>query len=452
MSNEFAKAFDAANYEHKPPPWHDRPCKPSSIASESQRAIDVYMMSQRPNGEMGGIGWWQTANGYTAMALHDKWSGQRQNYPKIAQAMKKCESECHKDFINEFNDDTLWWGLLCCHMYELEKDGWFLEKAKVIWQYIKNGKSCCGRGQYHFNDQDMEGAVFWTTRPGEGQINSITTGLFAELSVRLALIEMKRGDATLHPNNNNTSRPSSKERRPSSRDTTEEKRSSWRGLGGFLNSAQKTLKETTTPLITPNKALIETYLSTARTSLAWILRCRYRPREAVVLDTIKLKKQESLDWAFTYLTGVTLSACVLMYEATREKLFMVLACHMAHRAMRNSAWVEADGVLTESGAYGKGKHNPVDNNDSVGFKSVLVRALGVLLAVIRRTGCTLPEARMEEALVGKFLAIQFEALRHRNCNDSAQYGPWWAGPMEKPTSHSQLAVLDVMAAVKLVDR
>lgn len=450
MSNEFAKAFDSANYEHKLPPWHDRPCKPSNIPAATQRAIDVYMMSQKPNGEMGGIGWWQTANGYTAMALHDKWAGQRHNYPKIAEVMKKCEQECHNGFINEFNDDTLWWGLLCCHMFELEKDVWFIAKAKAIWQHIKTGKSVCGKGQYQFNGQDMEGAVFWTTRPGEGQINSITTGLFAQLSARLALIEQKRGDSNKSAHGQVNGRPSSK---GSTDEKERDRRGSWRGFGGFLNHAQKNIKEASSAAgVMSRQAKIENYISTARTALAWILRCRYKPREAVVLDTIRLKKQEAVDWTFTYLTGVTLGACALMFEATREKLFMTLACHMAHRAMRNPGWVEGDGVLTEHGSYGRGKHDPMKNNDSVGFKSVLIRELGILLAIIRRTACALPEAKIEEQLIAKFLAINYEALQNRNCNANGQYGPWWAGPMEYPTSHSQMAVLDVMAAARLIDR
>ena len=145
---EFHAAFQAAaETNHQPPPWaNDHRGPPPNLPQITQRAIDIYMMSQQPNGEMGGIGWWQTANGYTAIALHDIYSRSNHNYQRTADAVKKCEGH-RKGLINEFNDDTLWWAMCCLDLYTLGGDPWFLDKAKGIWEYMQRRNCLCGRGQ-----------------------------------------------------------------------------------------------------------------------------------------------------------------------------------------------------------------------------------------------------------------------------------------------------------------
>jgi hypothetical protein len=416
----FQEAFQIAKeWRHEMPPWANaQPQLPPNIPEITQRCIDIYMLSKQPNGEMGSIGWWQTANGYTAIALHDLWSGTSRNYQIPADNIKQCERD-HPGLINEFNDDTLWWAMLCLHVYSIGGDRLFLEQAKGIWRHIHNGRSVCGRKQVWFQDRDMEGGCFWTTRPGEGQVNSISTGLFAELSVRLALLEGMSGE--------------------SGSSTMAERHPHLSKLQNLLGHHQ------------PGSSS-DDYLETAHCSLGWILRCRYRPRDGIVLDGFRLKKGEAVDWTFTYTTGVALGACALLYEATRQEEYLTLACHIAHRAMRNPGWVEDNGVLTEHGAYGKGNHEPWKNDDSVGFKSVLLRHLAITYDVIRRTGANSVEAQRTAGLIKTFVNINFESQQQKNTNGNGQYGPWWNGPFEMPTSHSQMAVLDVMAAVRLVNR
>lgn len=392
-------------------PWTSIPYQaPSNIPSITQRAIDIYLLSQRPNGSVGGIGWWQCANGYTAMALHDLWSGitstdnvRRSNYTTLDQAIRKCESR-QPGLINVFNDDTLWWGLLCLHIYSLQHDTWYLSLSRGIWKHIRQSGSVCGRGQVLFRGKDMEGAVYWTTKPDEEQLNSISTALFAELSVRLALVARTQQDFLRCPYS------------PADRGTS-----------------------------------FQEYVEAARCSLGWVLRCRYRPEQGVVLDHIKLKRDKCVDWTFTYNTGVTLGACALLYSATGEEEYMHLACHMATKAMTHHGWVEADGVLTEKGAYGRGTHDPWKDDDSVGFKAVLVRQLGVLYDIVRQSEGGMPRARETAELIRSFVNVNFRSQIERNGNRNGQYGPWWDGPFECPTSHAQMAVLDVMAAVRLVN-
>ncbi|KAK3059464.1 hypothetical protein LTR53_020376, partial [Teratosphaeriaceae sp. CCFEE 6253] len=72
---------------------------------------------------------------------------------------------------------------------------------------------------------------------------------------------------------------------------------------------------------------------------------------------------------------------------------------MAHRAMRNHGWVEDNGVVTDLGAWGKGPGEPAKNSDGVGFKGVLVRHLGTLYEVIRKTNAQSPQARDTAELI-----------------------------------------------------
>ncbi|KAK4504858.1 hypothetical protein PRZ48_002821 [Zasmidium cellare] len=372
-----------------PPPWASNPyVPPANLGEITQRSVDVYFMSKRPNGEMGGIGWWQSANGYTAIALHDLYASSKQNYEALSTALRDCEKG-KSGFFNEFNDDTLWWGLCCLHVYEIGGDSWFLEKAKGVWRHVRDVGGVCRRGEAKFRGVDMEGAVYWKTDQDCEQINSISTGLFAELSVRLALVERR----------------------------TSSKRSL---LGSFFWRKDASIHE-------------------------------YRADDAIVLDNILLKQQIAQDWTFTYTTGVAIGVCALLYEMTREDECLTLACTMATKAMTRSSWVEDNGVLTEHGAYGKGNHEPSQNSDAVGFKAVLMRHLATLYGVVRRTACVERQACEMADLIKTFVNVNLQSQLERNTNGNGQYGPWWNGPFEMPTSHSQMAVLDVMAAATLVN-
>lgn len=374
---ELQNAIKACPPEQELPSWASNPyLPPSNLGNITQRCIDVYLMSKQPNGEMGGTGWWQSANGYTAIALHDIYSNSKQNYGVLASALRECEKR-KPGFFNEFNNDTLWRGLCCLHVYTIGGDGWFLEKAKQVWQHVKHVGGVCGRGQAKFRDMDMEGACYWKTTKDCEQINSISTGLFAELSVRLAMVE-KSGSSKHH----------------------------------FLES-----------LFHRKDASFDEYVETARCSLGWILRCRYRAQEALVLDNIMLKRQEARDWTVTYTIGVAIGVCALLYEVTQEHEYLELACTMTTKAMRRRNWVEENGVLTEHGAYGKGNHEPWKNSDAVGFKAVLVRHLATLYGVIRRTSSVEQRARGNADLIKSFVNVNLQSQLERNTNGNGQYGP-----------------------------
>lgn len=377
----------------------------TELSETTQKAIDVFLYSKQDNGEIGGIGYWQTANGYSAIALRDAWSGSKHNATILRDMLSKVGSH-HRDYINEFNDDTLWWAQCLLDFYQTNPDNHSPDIACRIWEHVH--KSMLRKGQASVRGLDMEGAVMWTTRPGEDQTNAITTGLFSELSARLAILNKS----------------------PHQREE-------------LLDAAEK--------------------------SFDWIIRCRYRGiPECIVLDTIKLKSQECVDWTFTYTTGQAIAAASALYIALSQaprgehdsqagmhnpgeheksaSTYLSLACDMARQAMARPGWVETDGTLTEHGAYGIGNHEEWKNDDSVGFKSILLRSLAKLYIALRNADT---QHDLQQS-IGNFIKRQYDSLQQRDTNGNGQYGPWWAGPMGMPTSHSQMAALDVMAAIHLV--
>ncbi|KAJ4353281.1 uncharacterized protein N0V89_005008 [Didymosphaeria variabile] len=395
----------------KPAPLPTRsPHGPHKI---TETAIDVFLYSQQENGEMGGIGYWQTANAYHAIVLHETYAGQRVLFNRILPAMDKIASRV-PHFINEFNDDTLWWAhcLLAIHPFVIgtPRQRWVNENLHAIWNHVSRYQLPPARFLLPGMEKpDMGGAVMWTSRRDEEQVNSITTGLFAALSARLAVLFYS-----------GTALPSGSEQ-------------------------QKTAHR---------------YIAAAEAGLGWILRECYRERDKVVLDGVMLRSGKRNNWTFTYTTAVTISSMVALatsylaipsyHKEAYAESKISRACDLAQASMRREQWVEpSTGILTEKGAYGRGSHDPWQNNDSVAFKSVLIRALCELRQTLTRD-YDFGRFRDVRQEIDRFVETQFKALQERNTNGRGQYGPWWDGPFEAPTGHSQLAILDVMAGAHCV--
>ncbi|MEK0450216.1 MAG: hypothetical protein RL088_2484 [Verrucomicrobiota bacterium] len=78
------------------------------------------------------------------------------------------------DFVNEYLDDSGWWGIAWLKMYDRTKDERFLKTARVIQLHMaKNWKPEKGGGVIWCEDEDKQVA------------NAITNQLFAILSARL---------------------------------------------------------------------------------------------------------------------------------------------------------------------------------------------------------------------------------------------------------------------------
>ena len=448
----------------------------------TQEAFGIYMASERKGtGMIAGIQYWQVANGYTAMALHDLWSGSSENKDLLHENLiTVMDSVGHdgtppgegdggssrgKGFVNEFNDDSMWWALAALETWRLTGEERLIAAARHVWQVVSGYVLQPGT---EVGDVDMSGGVIWTSRKDESSVNAITTGLYAELGARLAPYEPHGSELRVK------------------------------------------------------------YLRAAQDALGWILRTRYDKKEHAIMDTIDFKTGERHDWTFTYNTGQTIAAAVALYQAlkqspeyydnaaatatsssrprmrfmprtddttgapdwstaaaTQEKKptiitpsqYLRTALDLAAPALTRTEWVDADGTLTERGAY-PGRGDPpmpaTRNNDAVGFKAVLLRSLVKLYRVLRDDGNSDEQQAQVAQNIKAFAQTQFVSLmvrardfgggeegaayanttqddgesgRDRATDPPMQFGPWWAGPWDTPTSHSQMAALDVMSAL-----
>lgn len=363
------------------------------ILNVTQTAINVFLGSKRDDGLIEGLTYWQTANGYTAIALHDTWSNTTAYYSDLDDLIGRVETN-YPDCIDEWNDDSLWWSICSLEMFNLNQEPKYLTMAEATWRHVS--PYVIPQGKFVVNGVDMEGGVIWTNKTNETQVNAITTGLYSELSARLACLQSKDTDRVA-------------------------------------------------------------LLFSALNSLYWIFRVRFDDDQYIVLDHIDLATGQCYDWVFTYNTGQALGACIAIFDAIQCQhlnwtkslspvVYLDLACNLASHAMTRSDWIDVNGILTEPGAYpgtGPDKKQPYQNDDGIGFKAILLRNLAKLYKVLLRAN-TRPD--MQTQLVD-FLKRHYQALQANDTNGKGQYGPWLDGPMDLATSHSQLVALDVMAAI-----
>jgi hypothetical protein len=363
----------------------------STILSITQTAINVFLSSKQDNGSVAGLGYWQVANGYTAIALHDSWSGTYANADVLDDLFGLVEVN-HTNLINDFNDDSMWWGMASLEMYNLTEEAVYLSTAEAVQRHVSAYVQ--QSGQHVINGTDMAGAVLWTNHTDEHGVNSITTGLYSELSARLASLVT-------------------------------------------ATSAQQDL------------------LSSSIQSFQWIQNVLYRSQDFVVQDGVDLTTGALTDWTFTYTTGQFIAAAVAISNALQTGItpsdsitnpgtstsYLNLAAQIATHAMINPAWVDTNGTLVERDT--SKPLPPNTNNDGVGFKSILLRNLVKLFRVLH-TSNTHEDVQVQ---IKSFVEKQFATLQEFDTNGQGQYGPWWDGPWDNPSSWSQMAALDVMAGI-----
>ena len=119
-----------------------------------------------------GTGWWNSANGITAIAnssrvLHTK------EFDHIFENTYEAAPHKFTGFLNEFYDDEGWWALAWIDVFELRGDARYLAMAQSIFTDMSGGWSdTCG------------GGIWW--KKNERYKNAIANELFLSVAVRLA--------------------------------------------------------------------------------------------------------------------------------------------------------------------------------------------------------------------------------------------------------------------------
>ncbi|CCO38004.1 endo-1,6-alpha-mannosidase [Rhizoctonia solani AG-1 IB] len=120
----------------------------------AQAAIDnIKQYLDKENYEFKGLGYWVSANTYSAIALKDKIVGTQANKALVTAALKvsasllellaqlsltlmaeKSNFESYPHFYKyDFNDDALWWGTASIYAYQAYNDTTFLNYAIDNW-------------------------------------------------------------------------------------------------------------------------------------------------------------------------------------------------------------------------------------------------------------------------------------------------------------------------------
>jgi predicted alpha-1,6-mannanase (GH76 family) len=121
-----------------------------------------------------GTGWWNSANGITALANVSR-DLQTKEFDAIFTNTFKVSQRKYPGFLNKFYDDEGWWALAWLDVYELRKDRRYLIMAKSIFTDMTGGWSdTCG------------GGIWW--KKNEHYKNAIANELFLSVAVRLALL------------------------------------------------------------------------------------------------------------------------------------------------------------------------------------------------------------------------------------------------------------------------
>jgi predicted alpha-1,6-mannanase (GH76 family) len=119
-----------------------------------------------------GTGWWNSANGITALANVSR-DLRTQEFDRLFENTYQAAQHRFPGFLNEFYDDEGWWALAWLDVFELRGDRRYLAMAQSIFTDMTGGWSdTCG------------GGIWW--KKNEHYKNAIANELFLSVGVRLA--------------------------------------------------------------------------------------------------------------------------------------------------------------------------------------------------------------------------------------------------------------------------
>lgn len=267
--------------------------------------------------EFNGIGFWQSANVFSAMANQDHFTKATTNKQKVLNGINKAYSLYQ--YADEFgyNDDAMWWATAAYYAYRAYGDTVMLNNAISTWQHVLKYQITPAQASAKSTPvkkfslagtcegATMAGGVFWRTTTDDQGMNSITTGLFLTLSAYLA-----------------------------------------EASGGS-----------------------KTYLDPAIAAAKWIKTHNINSNN-IILDSVNAHDcgRSPADWRFTYNSGKFIEGLSVLVSITRDSAWKDLMVNTVAAATKSAPWQGKDGIITEAS-------DATSNNDGVGFKAVLIRGL-----------------------------------------------------------------------------
>ncbi|CAL8109371.1 unnamed protein product [Orchesella dallaii] len=105
-------------------------------------------------------GWWNGANCLTALLDYFKVTGSQTYRHVIDEIFERNKDEHFGNFLNDYIDDVLWWGLAWVNAYDLTGQTKYLDMAKINSDYGWSFKdNHCGGGLWWSTDKDYKNAI-----------------------------------------------------------------------------------------------------------------------------------------------------------------------------------------------------------------------------------------------------------------------------------------------------
>ncbi|KAG7448744.1 endo-1,6-alpha-mannosidase [Guyanagaster necrorhizus] len=291
--------------------------------SIAQTAIDTILPQlDNSTGEFSGndgvpgIGYWQSGNVFSVMAIQDWLADTTTNKALVEDNLELVWGLWENYDQYGYNDDAMWWAQAAIYAYRAYGSATLLQHAIDTWTHVSNyvltaDEASSGSSPYKdvslvatCDGKSMVGGVFWRPVEDDPGMNSITTGLYITLSAFLADIT---GDSK--------------------------------------------------------------YTDAAIQSAQWIQALQIND-DGILLDSLNGNNcsRSPATWLFTYNSGKFIEGLSVLANVTSNDTWNDLMVNVLASAVKSSAWEGADGIITEGASL-------TSNNDGVGFKAIFIRGL-----------------------------------------------------------------------------
>ncbi|KAK0203181.1 endo-1,6-alpha-mannosidase [Desarmillaria ectypa] len=170
------------------------------------------------------------------------------------------------------------------------------------------------------------------------------------------------------------------------------------------------------------------YTNAAIQSAKWIQALQING-DGILLDSLNAHdcSRSPATWLFTYNSGKFIEGLSVLANVTNDDTWSNLLVNVLASAVKSSAWQGSDGIITEG-------TSPSSNNDGVGFKAIFIRGL---LEAWKRN----PLYDDLRILIHSYVDVQYNALLTQ-VENGGSYSSDWHGAAQNFTTWGQMAALD----------
>jgi len=369
-----------------PPTWREPENKYilAERVAASQHAIDTLLPELNETiGYFNDLSYWQGGNVLSAMANQDQITRSPLNQAVVTTYLNKAFS-LYPNYSTLYNDDALWWATAAYYAYRAYGDENLLSHAIQTWEHIKT---------FQISEEDAQhGSIPTKSFPimGSCEGKTMAGGVFW---------------------------------RPVPDDTGVNSVTT----GSFLALSAYLAELTHNPM----------YTDSAIAAAAWMQTLNMND-DGLALDTISANdcSRSPATELFTYNSGKLIEGLSVLSDVTNDEGWQNFLLNTTTAVLYTTAWQGTNGVITEGGVT-------EEDDDIVGFKSILIRAL-------HEAWARNPNDAQLQGIIRSYINVQYNALMElasTQYEDTRWYSAAWAGPQPAEyTAWGQLAALDVLVS------